>query len=78
MTGSDRCHGENGDEICDLPIVGNERCYCEDDHSGDADEGERHREFELLQHLGNFNEEVTELGFLGSGTPCHVNLEHVR
>lgn len=30
-----------------------------------------------LEHLGDFDEEVGELGLLRCGTPSHVDLEHV-
>ena len=32
----------------------------------------------LLQHLGNLDKEVGELGLLGRRAPGHVDLEHVR
>ena len=77
MRHCDRRHGQDGHEILDLPVVGHEWCNSEDDHSGDTDDGEQHGELELLEHLGHFNEEVGEFGFLGGGTPRHVDLEHV-
>lgn len=77
MTGGDSRHGENGDEILDLPVVRHERSNSKDDHTGDADNREKHGELEFLQHLGDFDEEVGEFGFLCCGSPSHVNLEHV-
>jgi len=70
-------HGQDGHEIGDLPVVGHEWCDGKDDHASYAEDGEDHGELELLEHFGHFNEEVGELGFLGGGSPCHVDLEHV-
>lgn len=42
-------HGEDGDEVGDAPVEGNERRDGEDDHAGDEGEREEHREFELRE-----------------------------
>lgn len=77
MTDGDGGHGEDGDEIFDLPVRRDESALAENDHAGDAEQGEGHAEFEFLQHFGHFDEEVGELGFFGRGAPRHVNFEHV-
>ena len=69
MTEGDCCHGENGNEIRDLPVVWHEGCDSEDDHAGNTDDREEHRELESFQHLGHFNEEVGELDFLRRSAP---------
>ena len=49
----------------------------QEDHAGDAEEGEDHAEFELAGDLGDLEEEVGGFDFLGRGAPGHVVAEHV-
>lgn len=77
MTRRDGRHGQDGDEITNLPVRWDEVCRGEEDHADDADQGEEHAELELLEHLGHLDEEVGEFGFLGRRPPRHVDLEHV-
>ena len=78
MTSRDGGHGQYRDEILDHPIGRNDLGRSgEEDHTGNAEDGEEHAELELLEHLGDLNEEVGELGLLGGGTPRHVDFEHV-
>lgn len=74
---ANHCHGQDGDEISDFPVVGDERADSKNDHTSNAEDTEGDRVLEALEDPGNFNEEVGELGFLGGGTPLHVVLEHV-
>ena len=78
MTGRHRGHGQDSDEIRNLPVVRHERRLCEHDHAGDPDKSKGKAELELLDDFGHFDEEVGEFGFLGRGTPSHVDFEHVR
>lgn len=77
MTSDDRSHGQDGNEILDLPIRGHEIGRSENDHADDADKREQHAPFEALQDFGDLDEEVGELGFFGRCAPGHVDLEHV-
>ena len=78
MTDGDGRHGEDGDEIFDLPVRRDEFASRENDHAGDTEQGERHAKLEFLEHFGDFDEEVGEFSFLGGGAPCHIDLEHMR
>lgn len=40
MADGNCCHGQDGDEILDSPIVGNERREGKDDHAGNTDHSE--------------------------------------
>lgn len=77
MAGHNRSHGQNSDEILNAPIRRHEIGRGEHDHADDADEGEQHAPFEVLQDFGHFDEKVGEFGFFGCGAPGHVDLEHV-
>jgi len=78
MRDSDRAHRQDSDEILDSPVVWDERPDGQDYYACKTEDTEEHGELELLQDLGDFDEEVGELGFLGGSTPGHVDLEHVR
>ena len=78
MTDRHRRHGQDGNEIRDLPAVRHEGCLGQDNHAGDTNKRKGKAEFELLNHFGHFDEEVGELGFLGRGAPGHVDFEHMR
>ena len=72
-----RGHGQDGDEILDLPIGRNEGTGGEDDHADYAQDGKGHAELEALEDLGHFDEEVGEFHFFRGRTPGHVDFEHV-
>lgn len=42
-----RSHGQDGDEIRDVPAVRDEGCHGKDNHTGNKERGENHGEFEL-------------------------------
>lgn len=77
MTRRDSRHGQDGDEIANLPVRRDEVGRGEKDHADDADGGEEHAELELLENFWHLDEEVGEFGFLGRRAPRHVDLEHV-
>lgn len=54
------------------------RCeFSEVDHAADHGDGEDVHPLEALEDLGHLLEEVTCNGFLGGGSPLHVDAEHV-
>jgi len=61
---ADRRHGKDGDEVVDHPVVRDEGSDGEDDHADDADNSEGNAELEVLENLGDFDEEVGVLLFL--------------
>lgn len=77
MADRDSRHGQDSDEILNLPIGRDEIASCEDDHSDESDEGERHAELKFAEDFGDFDEEVGELGLFGGGAPGHVDFEHM-
>jgi hypothetical protein len=70
-------HGQNRDEILNLPVGRDEGTRGEDDHADDAEDGKGHAELEALEDFGNLDEEVGEFHFFRGGAPGHVDLEHV-
>ncbi len=78
VAAGDSRHGQDSDEVFNLPVRRDERARGENNHAGDTDEGEGHAELELLEHFRDFDEEVGEFGFFGRGAPGHVDFEHVR
>ena len=72
-----RCHGQDGNEVLDLPVGRDETSRGKDDHAEYAQDGKGHAELEALEHLGHLDEEVGEFHFLRGGTPRHVDFEHV-
>lgn len=77
MTSGHRRHGQNRDEIFDLPVRRNEGTRGKNNHANDTDQSECHTPFELGKDLGDLDKEIRKLGFLRSSTPCHVDFEHV-
>ena len=77
MTDANRRHGQNRDEVLDLPAVWDEAAASQNDHHDNAEEGSAHAELERLEHLGHFLEEVGRFGFFGGCAPGHVDFEHV-
>ena len=71
-------HGQDSNEVVDLPVVRHEIRSGEHDHRDNAKQRKCHAEFEALEHFRHLNEEVRELGLLGRGTPGHIDFEHVR
>lgn len=77
MTRRDGGHGQNRDEILNLPVGWDEGTRGEDDHADDAKDGKGHAELEALENLGNLDEEVGEFHFFRGGAPGHIDLKHV-
>ena len=77
MTRSHRGHGQDGDEILNLPVGWDEVAGGEDDHADYAKDGKGHAEFESLKDLRHLNKEVGEFHLFRSGAPGHVDFEHV-
>lgn len=78
MASGDGSHGQDGDEIGNLPRIRHKGRQSEHDHARDTHEREGEAELELLDDLGHLDEEVGEFGFLGRRAPGHVDFEHVR
>lgn len=74
-------HGPDGSEVFDLPVVrdqGAERANTsKHNHGKDHDEAEKEGELEPAQDGRHFVEERCAGGFLGCGSPGHVDGEHV-
>ena len=68
----------DGLELVDVPRVRDEAGLGHDDQPGQGDDGEAHAEPEVLEDLGDLDEEIGELEFLRRRAPRHVDLEHVR
>lgn len=76
MRKDQQAHRHNGDELVDPPQ--RRRKLRQVNHRRDHDDAERERDPELLEQLGDFDEEGRVLDFLHRGAPLHIHPEQMR
>lgn len=54
MRGCNSGHGQNGDEILDLPVIGDKRRLSKDNHADNEYQREDHGEFELDENVSKW------------------------